>query len=192
MKPIILIGGGGHCKSVIDVIELEGKYKIVGIVDKLENVGVSILGYKVIGSDDVLPDLIKKYKYALITIGQIDSAQLRINIYHKVKELGFLLPIIISPNAYVSSHSSIGEGSVIMHDVLVNSNVKIGINCIINSKALIEHDCIIGDHCHLSTSSIINGNVVIGSGSFVGSNAVTKHDIKILENSFIKAGSVVK
>ena len=192
MKPIILIGGGGHCKSVIDVIELEGKYKIVGIVDKLENVGVSILGYKVIGSDDVLPDLIKKYKYALITIGQIDSAQLRINIYHKVKELGFLLPIIISPNAYVSSHSSIGEGSVIMHDVLVNSNVKIGINCIINSKALIEHDCIIGDHCHLSTSSIINGNVVIGSGSFVGSNAVTKHGIKILENSFIKAGSVVK
>tara|TARA_B100000787_G_scaffold152475_1_gene126127 strand:+ start:696 stop:1274 length:579 start_codon:yes stop_codon:yes gene_type:complete len=192
MKPILLIGGGGHCKSVIDVIELEGKYKIVGIIDKLENVGISILGYKVIGSDEDLPYLIKKYKYALITIGQINSAQLRIKMYNNLKKLGFLLPIIISPNAYVSSHSSVEEGTVIMHNVLVNSNVKIGINCIINSKALIEHDCIIGDNCHLSTGSIINGNVIIGNGSFIGSNVVTKHEVQILENSFIKAGSVVK
>ena len=192
MKPIILIGGGGHCKSVIDVIELEGKYKIAGIIDKPVMVGKSILGYKVIGSDDDLVDLFKKYKYALITIGQINSAQLRIKMYNNLKKLGFLLPIIISPNAYVSSHSSVEEGTVIMHNVLVNSNVKIGINCIINSKALIEHDCIIGDNCHLSTGSIINGNVIIGNGSFIGSNVVTKHEVQILENSFIKAGSVVK
>tara|TARA_B100001057_G_scaffold497664_2_gene602411 strand:- start:225 stop:803 length:579 start_codon:yes stop_codon:yes gene_type:complete len=192
MKKIILIGGGGHCKSVIDVIEQEKKYKISGIVDRPEFLGTNILGYKVIGNDLDLESFSKQFKYALITVGQIKSAKLRIKLFKLTKKAGFILPSIISPNSYVSKHSKIGNGSIVMHHAIVNANTSIGDNCIVNSKALIEHDCSISNHCHISTNATINGGVKIGSECFIGSNVTTKDNIKIKENSFIKAGTLIK
>jgi sugar O-acyltransferase (sialic acid O-acetyltransferase NeuD family) len=192
MNKIILVGGGGHCKSVIDVIEQEAQFEIAGIIDKPELLGSKILGYTVIGNDFDLKSLAKKYNNALITVGQLKSALLRIELYDLVIKAGFSLPSIISPSAYISKHSKIGNGTVVMGNAIVNANTSIGDNCIINSKALIEHDCLISDHCHISTNAIINGGVKIGHSCFIGSNATTKDNIIIKENSFIKAGSIVK
>tara|TARA_E500000178_G_scaffold354439_1_gene423402 strand:+ start:1371 stop:1949 length:579 start_codon:yes stop_codon:yes gene_type:complete len=192
VSKIVLIGGGGHCKSVIDVVEQEAKFKIAGIVDKPEFLNFKILGYPIIGNDLDLPSLAKEYKYALITVGQILSPLLRIKLYNLAIKAGFTFPTIMSPSAYVSKHSKVGKGTIIMHDTLVNANTTIEDNCIINSKVLIEHDCLISDHCHISTNAIINGGVKIGSKCFIGSNVTTKDNIIIKENSFIKAGSIVK
>jgi len=191
MKEIILIGGGGHCKSVIDVIEQEGKFQIIGIVDKPELLGVKVLGYPVIGNDSDLVDLSKKYRYALVTVGQIKSSSLRVKLFKLAVKIGLTMPNVISPRAYVSKHAMIGQGTVIMHDALVNANAKIGENCIINSKALIEHDAIIEDFCHIATNAVINGGVIVRQGSFVGSGVITKQYIEIKKDSFIKAGSLV-
>lgn len=189
MKPeIILIGGGGHCKSVIDVIEQEDKYNIAGIVDKKELIGTIVLGYKVIACDDDLDTLFKTFKYAFVTVGQIKSNSLKVKLFNLVKQIGYNLPVIISPLAYVSKHSKIGDGTVIMHQSFVNANVIIGKNCIINTKALIEHDTTVEDNCHISTGAIINGGVVVKENTFVGSNATTKEYIEI--DGFIKAGEL--
>jgi len=190
MKKILLIGGGGHCKSVIDVIEQEGKYEIAGIIDKKELLGQDILGYKVIASDNDLETLFRTYKYAFVTVGQIQSNILRVKLFKQLETIGYELPIIISPLAYVSKYSTIDKGTIIMHHALVNTDAKIGQNCIINSKALIEHDTNIEEHCHISTGTIINGGVVVKKNSFIGSNTTTKEYIHI--NGFIKAGGMVK
>ncbi len=187
-EKILLIGGGGHCRSVIDVIELEGKYSIAGIIDKKELIGKDVLGYKIIGCDDDLLELHKEYKYAVVTIGHIRSNTLKIKLFNILKHIGYSLPVIISPLAYVSKHASIDEGTVIMHQALINSNAKIGKNCIINSKALIEHDCTIEDNCHISTASVINGGVKVKEGTFFGSNATSKEGVEI--DGFVKAGSL--
>jgi sugar O-acyltransferase (sialic acid O-acetyltransferase NeuD family) len=192
MKELLLIGGGGHCKSIIDVIEEEGNFSIAGIIDKSDLLGKTVLGYPIIGNDLDLNQLAKKFTYALVTVGQIKSPNLRIKLFKKAKELGFILPSIVSPRAYVSKHATIGDGTVIMHYALVNANARIGKNCIVNTKSLVEHDALVEDNCHLSTNTIINGGVVVGQGSFVGSNSTTKEGIKIDENSFIKAGSVIQ
>ena len=189
-EKIILIGGGGHCHSVIDVIEQENKYEIIGILDKKELIGNNILGYKVIGCDDDLETIFKTCKNAIITIGQIESNTIRVKLFNKLKEIGFTLPVIASPLAYVSKHSLIDEGTIIMHHSLVNANVKIGKNCIVNTKALIEHDVIIEDNCHISTASVLNGSVVVKENTFFGSNSTSKQDIEI--SGFIKAGSLSK
>ncbi len=189
-EKILLIGGGGHCRSVIDVIELEGKYSIAGIIDKKELIGQDVLGYKIIGCDDDLLELHKEYKYAVVTIGHIRSNTLKIKLFNILKSIGYSLPVIISPLAYVSKHASIDEGTVIMHQALINSNAKIGKNCIINSKALIEHDCTIEDNCHISTASVINGGVKVKEGTFFGSNATSKEGVEI--DGFVKAGSLQK
>jgi len=192
IKEIVLIGGGGHCKSVIDVIEQEGKFQIVGIIDKAELFGTDVLGYPVIGSDLDLESLAIKHTYVLVTIGQIKSPALRIKLFDLAIKAGFILPSIVSPRAYVSKHAIIGNGTIVMHDALINANVTVGSNCIINSKSLIEHDSKISDHCHISTSATINGGVVIESSCFIGSGSVTKELAIIKKNSFIKAGSIIK
>jgi len=192
-KPeILLIGGGGHCHSVIDVIEQEDRFKIAGIIDKKELIGTKVLDYEVIACDDDLEELYETYKYAIVTVGQIKSNSLRVKLFDLIKSIGYTLPTIISPLAYVSKYSTMEEGTVILHQALVNANTKIGKNCIINTKSLVEHDTTIENHCHISTGTIINGGAVVEQNSFVGSNATTKEYITITNNSFIKAGSVVK
>lgn len=191
MKPeIILIGGGGHCKSVIDVLEQENRYKIAGIVDKKERIGEHVLGYEVIGSDDELASLFKQYKYALVTLGQIESCTLRKKLFRVLKDIGYTLPVIVSPLGYVSKHAEIEEGTVVMHHACVNAAAQVGKNCIINTKALIEHDSVIGDNCHISTAGVVNGGVRVADESFYGSNATSKEGVKV--GGFIKAGSVAK
>ena len=189
-QKIILIGGGGHCKSVIDVIEQEDKYEIAGIVDLKEKNGQNILGYPIIASDEDLPELVKEYTNFHITMGFIKNPTRRKQILEILKKTKAVLPVIVSPIAYVSKHARIAAGTVIMHNAQVNAGATIGENCIINSRALIEHDAIVGDNCHISTGAIINGHVIVGNECFVGSGAVTVQGTKIPDGSFIKANSL--
>lgn len=192
MKSLILIGGGGHCKSCIDVIEAEGTYSIVGILDSIKPTGDRVLGYPVLGTDVMLEELAAKGHAFLITIGQIKTSAPRIALYNRIEACGAEMPVIISPLARVSKHANVGKGSIIMHFALVNAAAEIGNNCIINSRALVEHDAIIGNHCHISTGALINGGAKLGDFSFVGSGAVFREAISLPENSFVKANSLVK
>ena len=188
---IILLGGGGHCKSCIDVIEAQNKYKIAGIIDVKDKIGSKVLGYQIIGSDEDLFHLTKQYDNFLITIGQIKNFQLRVKMLNELKKREVSFPIIISPRAYVSRTAKIGEGTIIMHNVLLNSDVQIGKNCIINNNSLIEHESIIGDNVHVSTGAIVNGQCEVGADSFIGSGSILANNVKIQSNVIIGAGSVV-
>lgn len=191
-KPeIILVGGGGHCRSCIDVIEQQERYRIAGVVDLPEKVGQKVLGYPIIGGDDDLPRIAKEYRYFLVTLGQIKSPARRVAIFEQLKGLGAQLPAIFSPRAYVSRHANLGEGTIVMHGALVNAGAQVGRNCIINTFCLLEHDAAIGDHCHISTAAIINGGTAVAKKTFVGSNTVTREGISIGANCIIGGGVAV-
>ena len=190
LKELILIGGGGHCHACIDVIELENKYKIIGILDTQEKVGSLVLGYPVIGTDKDIASLAKTNRYFLITVGKVNHSDLRKNLFNKVQDSSGIFATIISPRAYISQTAVIQEGCIIMHDALINTNSIIESNCIINNKALVEHDCIVGAHSHISTSTVINGSVSIGEDCFIASHAVVIQNSIIPDNSFIKANSI--
>ena len=190
-KNIVLIGGGGHCISAIDIIENENKFNILGILDSniKEN---NILGYKILGGDNLIPELVNKDTYFLITVGQIKSYSTRKKIAKILIENKAKLATIISTLAYVSKHATVGEGSIIMNGAVVNAKSTIGKNCIINTKSNVEHGVSIGDFCHLSTCAVINGDSVIGNGTFIGSNATISNEVSIKENSIISAGKFIK
>ena len=187
MKKIIIIGAGGHAHASIDVIEQCDKYSIVGLIIKKEKLASTVFGYPVLGTDKELKKISKKIKYAFISVGQIKTSKIRINLYKEAIEAGFKLPIITSPFAYVSPRAKIGEGTIIMHGAVVNANAIIGKNCIINTSCIVEHDAIIADHCHVSTGAILNGKVSLGRGSFVGSGSIIKQDIEIGNDCVIGA-----
>jgi sugar O-acyltransferase (sialic acid O-acetyltransferase NeuD family) len=185
-ESLVLIGGGGHCRSCIDVVESAG-FRIAGIIDRTGN---TIFNYPVLGDDDKIPSLVKDH-FFLVTVGQIKNPEIRKRIYEDVKQAGGKFHSIIASTAIVSKHSFVGEGTIVMHHCLVNAGVQVGANCIINSKALIEHDCTVADHTHISTAAIVNGGCNIGSGVFIGSHSVISQGITIADNVVIGAGSVV-
>ena len=190
-RPLILIGGGGHCKSVIEVAESAG-YEIKGILDMPDEVGEEVLpGHKVIGTDDEIPQYVEECDF-VITVGFIKNPALRIKLYNKVKAAGGRLATIIASTAYVSKYAELGEGTVIMHHAFVNAGAKIGDNCIINTFVNIEHDAEVGNQCHISTGTMVNGECKIGENCFIGSQSVCANCIEIASDIIVGAGSVVR
>lgn len=192
LPKLVVVGTGGHARSCIDVIEQDGSFSILGLIAELDATHSETHGYPTLGTDDILISLIETCQYAVIGIGQIKSSDLRVEIYKKLTQIGYQLPRIISPNAYVSHNAQIGKGTIVMHGAVVNAGAVIGQNCIINTRAVIEHDVIIGDNCHISTGAIINGSSKIGSGSFIGSGTVIMQGVSVGINSVIGMGQFLR
>lgn len=182
---ILLLGAGGHARSCIDVLEQEGRFAVAGLTGLAAEVGTSVLGYPVIGTDDDLPELLRACEAALVTVGQIKSPEIRIRLFTMIEAASSATPAIVSPRAYVSRHATVGEGSIVLHGAVVNAGARIGRNCIVNSLALVEHDAVIGDHCHIATTAAVNSGVRIGSGSFIGSGTVVRQGVGIGERCVI-------
>lgn len=189
-KNLILIGGGGHCKSVIDVAESAG-YNILGILDIPEDIGKVVLDYKVIGTDDDIPRYADKAEF-VITVGFIKNPAIRIRLFDKVREAGGKLATIVASTAHVSRYASLGEGTVVMHQAVVNAGARIGENCIINTFCNIEHDAVIEDQCHISTGAMVNGDCKVGKMCFIGSQSVLANGINICDDVIVGAGSLVR
>lgn len=189
-KNLILVGGGGHCKSVIEAAESAG-YNILGVLDTPENVVKQVLAYSIIGTDDEIPLYVDKAEF-VITVGFIKNPTTRIKLYNKVKDAGGKLATIIASTAHVSKYSTIGEGTVVMHQAFVNAGAHIGANCIINTFCNIEHDAQIGDQCHISTGTMVNGDCKVGDRCFIGSQSALANGITIDEDIIVGAASFVR
>jgi len=191
-KKILLVGGGGHCKSVMDsLLELD-QFSEIGIIDKKENKETHILGLSVIGFDDDLPRLFSEdYHYAFVTLGSIGDPSIRINLFRLLEEIGFKIPNIIDTSAIVSDDVKMETGIYIGKNVVVNAGTSLCKGSIINTSVTIEHDCVVGEFAHIAPGAVLCGEVKIGENSHIGANSVVKQQIKIGANTIIGMGSVV-
>lgn len=190
MKDLILVGGGGHCKSVMDVAESAG-FHILGVLDRPEFVGKDVLDYSVIGTDDDIPKYVSKAEF-VVTVGFIKNPDIRIRLFNQIKSVGGTLATIVASTAYVSKYAQLGEGSVVMHKAFVNADCKIGSNTIINTLANVEHDCVVGDNVHISTGVMLNGGCSVGNNVFIGSRSVVANCVSVCDNVIVGAGSLVR
>lgn len=191
IKEIILVGGGGHCISVIESIENAGKYRIKGISDLRGRIGEKISGYKILWADDQLSALISDKVEFLITVGHIKSPHIRRRLFEELVAMQASFFTLIDPHSDVSDRAFIGDGTVILRNAFVNAGAVIGANCIINSGAMIEHGSTIGNHVHISTGAIVNGDCQVGDGCFVASGAIISNGVSICNDVLVSAGSVV-
>jgi len=188
-KNLILVGGGGHCKSVIDVA-LNAGWTILGILDVAENVGKKVLDYSIIGTDEHISEFVHKTQF-LVTVGHIKNVELRVKLHEKIVSAGGKLATVFAHDAHISNYSEIDQGTIVMHKAIVNAGAKIGMGSIINNLANIEHDAVVGSFCHISTGAIVNGGCNIGDKTFIGSGSVVINNISIATKTIIAAGSVV-
>lgn len=191
-EKIILLGCGGHAKSIVDAIEAAGIFEIAGFVDNVAQKEFEYRGYKVIGCDDQLQEIYSSgIHYAFVSVGFLGRGRVRNKLYKQLKKIGFTLPTIIDPTAVLAVDVNIGEGTFVGKKAVINSNALIGKMAIINTATVIEHDSVIDDFCHLAISSVICGMVHVGENTFVGANVTVIQGVNIGANAVLGAGTVV-
>lgn len=191
-KKLVLVGGGGHCKSVLDAARKSGEYSEIVITDPFLKQGTLILDCSVAGGDEVLPKLRKQgFSYAFITVGSIKNARLREYLADKTSEFGFVFPVIKDASATVSAYTQIEAGTFIGKNAIINAGSRIGKHCIINTGCIIEHECLIEDFVHISVGAILCGSVYVHKNSFIGAGSTVIQGISIGKNSVVGANSTV-
>lgn len=189
---LLVIGAGGHAGAVLDVIRHLPTYRVIGLVGRDDEVGTNKHGLPVVGSDTDLTTLRAVCDSAVVCIGHIESVQPRMKAFKSLRKLGFQLPTIVSPLAYVSSTSLIGAGSVIMHRSVVNCGSVVGVNSIINTGAIVEHDVNVGSHCHLAPGAIVGGGTTLGDECFIGSGATVRNGLTLGNRVLVGMGVAVR
>jgi UDP-perosamine 4-acetyltransferase len=189
---IVIIGAGGHARSVIDIILQNQQYDVIGCVDNAEQTEGFLEGMPyipILGNDNILPELYASgIRYAFAAIG---NNALRKRLYEKITGIGFTPATVISKYSCISPLAHIGTGTCVMAGAVINVNVRIGDNCIINTNCSIDHDCIIQGHCHVAPGVAMSGTVHVGELTHIGTGSSIIDQIDIGTNSYIGAGSVI-
>lgn len=192
MKKLVMMGGSGHCKSVLDAIKMLSIYDDIVITDRYIPAGSEMSGCRIVGNDDVLNELfVDGYKDAVISVGSLKDTSSRRNIHLNAQRIGFCFPSIIDISAVIAEGVGISEGVFTGKKSVINSGSTIDRFSIINTGAIVEHDCHIGEFSHISVGSVICGNCNIGNDVFVGANATIIQGVRVGMNCVIGAGSVV-
>lgn len=188
---ILVMGGGGHAKVILDCLGLAGGWK-PGVVERTDYPGTQLLGNPVVGCDDDLERLFREgYRYAVIGFGSIGNTRGRRAIAERLQAIGFSFPVVIHPRAVVASSAEIGPGTVVFAGAVINPAVVIGCHCIINTTAVVEHDCRLGDFVHTAPGSKLAGTVTVGSDSHIGIGAIVRERATLGEGCLVGAGAVV-
>lgn len=192
MKNVVLIGGGNQAHYTIDIIEKENKYNIVGIIDSIHEVGSDRFGYPIIGRQENIDVLVKKYNIegGIITIGDNWG---RYYVYNQIKTLlpDFKFFNAIHPSVIIGKDVEIGEGVVAMAGCFFNPKSKIGNFTFFATAAQIEHDCIIEDFASVSAGSVMGGYVRIRSHAAITLGVTIIDRLTIGKNSVIGSASLV-
>lgn len=192
MEKIILIGGGDHCRSLLDTLSKNTDFEVFSIVDHISKVGTNVYGYEIKHTDDDLQSLYDNgIRTAFITVGSVGNFSIREKLYRRAKEIGFTLPVIIDNSAVVSKFSSIKEGTFVGKGAIVSIGCTIDEMAIINTGAVIDHDSTIGKFSVISPSVAVAGGVNIGEYSYIGINSTVIQAISIGSGCLIGAASNV-
>lgn len=192
----VILGGGGHARVVIDILQVCGAVTPYAILDRDRSLwNQQMLGVPILGGDELLPELVGRgvthFVVAVGSVGSIGDQHPRRQLF----EIGLaqgLAPLVVQhPTAVCSRFAQVGLGSVIFPTAVVNAGAFLGANVIVNTGAIVEHDCYIGDHAHIATGARLASTVRVGTGAHIGAGATLRQGVSIGEGAVVGAGAVV-
>jgi sugar O-acyltransferase (sialic acid O-acetyltransferase NeuD family) len=190
---VIVYGGGGHGKSVIDTIRSQNIFQIHGIVDDGLSSGESVMGFPILGGNDILPELfIQGIRLAVNAVGGIGDIASRRKVFHKLAANGFACPAIVHPSSVIEQSVITSAGIQVFPQTYIGSEVQIGYGVIINTGAVVSHDCILDDYANISPGALLAGGVKIGKGTLVGMGVTINLGINIGNNARIGNSATIK
>ncbi len=190
---LLIFGGGGHGKSVIELVRAVGSYQVVGIIDDGMPVGRDIYGVPVLGG---AKDLVEWYKrgvhLAVNAVGGIGNVAVRLKIFDILSNSGFVCPTIVHPTAWVEQSAVLEAGVQVLAQAYVGSSVRIGFGSLINLGAIIAHDCVLGKVVNLSPGATLAGNVRVEDHAQIGMRATVNLQITVGMGAMLGNGCTVK
>lgn len=188
---ILILGGGGFCEVILDILRQRGEYEVAGILDRRYPKHTNVMNISIIGSSDLenLRSLYQKgYRKIVNAVGFDGKNHGRKQPYEMIKQIGFECVNVIHNRAIIEPSVKIGEGNLIAAGAIIGSNVRIGSNCIINAGAIISHDCVVSDNCHIASGAVLGGNVMVGENTLVGQGCTIFRSLKIGANVVVHNG----
>jgi sugar O-acyltransferase (sialic acid O-acetyltransferase NeuD family) len=191
MKNIVVIGGGGHARVVISLINKLPDYRLLGFTDIVTK--KDILSAPYLGDDGVLESVLREHDQccAALGIGNTMISNLRLERAKALVEMGFELPVLISPTSVINEDVDIGEGTVVCDSAVVMTGTRVGMACILNTDCLIDHECHVGDGVHLAPASVLCGGVKVRELAMIGAGAVVIQGLEVAERCLVGAGTTV-
>jgi len=190
-KPIIILGGGGHAKVLVDILH-RLNCRLLGIVDPNQSIGCVLLELNVLGSDNAVFDYSAAEIELVNGVGSLPKDKgLRARLFNTFNAKGYRFKTLVDPTAFIAADVELSDGVQVMAGVIIQAGTKIAENTIVNSGAIVEHDCRIGRHVHIAPGAVLSGTVDVGDGVHVGTGAIIIQGISIGAGSIIGAGSVV-
>ena len=206
-RALVIYGGGGHAKALIELIEAEGKFQVRGILDDHLSAGSKLFSAPVLGGGEILARLkAQGIGFVVNAVGGIGDITPRLRIYEHIAAIGLLVPSVVHPRAYIEKSARLAEGAQVFFNAYIGSDTQVGFGCILNTGAIISHDCMLGDYVNVSPGAILAGSVMVGersligmgvtinlgvkvgSGVRIGNSAVVKADVP--DNSIVRAGAI--
>jgi sugar O-acyltransferase (sialic acid O-acetyltransferase NeuD family) len=191
-KSILIYGGGGHAKSVMETVLAMGGYQITGIVDDGIPAGTQVLGFPVLGTGDILPALAGQgLRLAANGVGGILDIRIRVKIFELLESSGFSFPILRHPSATIEPSAEIEDGAQVFANAYVGSSAVLHPRCMVNTSAVVSHDCEIGAYSHIAPGALLAGLVHIGERTLVGMGVTTAIGIRIGNGVRIGNGAII-
>ncbi len=190
---LVVVGAGGHARSVLDAVRAAGEHEAVACTDpRPELAGQDLDGVPIVGDDSQLADLLEGgVGGACIGLGGSADNRPRKALFERVVGGGFQLPVIIHPAATVSSNARLGRGCVVLAAAVVGPGASLADNVVVNTGAVVEHDCIIEAHVHIATGALLGGEVVCERLAHIGIGASVLNSVRIGAGAVVGGGSAV-
>jgi sugar O-acyltransferase (sialic acid O-acetyltransferase NeuD family) len=190
---ILVYGGGGHGKALIDLLRAQSAYRIVGVVDDGIHPGALVMGLPMLGGKDSLPQLYAQgVRLAVNAVGGIGNTGARIEVFRRLALAGFTCPAVIHPTAFIEPSAELSTGVQVMPHAYVGSQANIGFGVIVNTGAIVSHDCLLGEYANISPGAILAGEVQIGSRALVGMGVTVNLQVKVGAGARLGNGATVK
>ena len=193
-KPYLLVfGGGGHAKTILDMVKQLDQYVIAGILDDDKQLsGKGVLGIPVLGTRVLFPTLIEKgVRLAANGVGGILDINVRIKIFETLENAGFSFPSLIHPRATAEASAMIDEGVQVFANAYIGSEAHLRSRCMVNTNAVVSHDCVIGMYSHIAPGVLLAGEVHVGARTLVGMGVTTAIGVHIGDNVRIGNGAII-
>lgn len=192
MKPVIILGAGGHARVVLDALDSSGR-RAAGLIDPNRTLwGSELDGVKIAGGDDKLASFPPDRFDAVIGVGAARDTRRRRQVQEAAAAAGYALPSIVAASAVVARSARLGDGVQVLTRAVVHPGAEIGPGTIINTAAIVEHDCAVGPYAFVGPAAVLCGAVRLGEGAFVGAGAVVLPGVKIGVGALVAAGAVVR
>lgn len=190
---IIIYGGGGHGKTLIELVNSLGKYHLVGIVDDGLRNNEKVMNLLVLGGSEILPELhARGVRLAVNAVGGVGDIYIRIKVFQSLDQASFTCPSVVHPTAYVEPSAALSPGVQVLPFAYVGSDVDVGFGVIVNTGAIVSHGCSVGNYSHIAPGTILAGDVIIGEGTLIGMGVTINLGVKIGFGTRIGNGATIK